>query len=576
MSDPEDIIASWQSFLETFQENNQRMADSFFQNMNKHMLPPTLFGDAFIKAGQALLKNPAHMLNAQTELLKEMNELWQRMGSTEKAASSSTDKRFTHEAWDTMPYFLFLKEYYLITARWLQNLVTNIEGIDENTSQKIQFYTSQLINAVSPTNFPFTNPEVLENIVKTKGACLTKGIENLIEDMEMGKWMKMTDPSAFELGHSIATTKGSVIYRNELFELIHYEPLTTKQFKVPLLIIPPWINKFYIFDLSANNSFVKWKLEQGHNVFIISWVNPGPDHALKSFDDYLLDGAYKACETIAALTNSRSINTIGYCVGGNLLAALSAYIAKIPAPFSLQSMTLLATITDFSKVGDLKFFMDEEYLQYMEETMTQKGFLDGNTLKSMFSMLRPNELVWSFFIKNYLLGQIPPAFDFLYWNSDSPRLPANLHRFVIQKCFQENQFMQKGGLSINNVPIDLRDITTPTCLVATQEDHISPWQSCFPAAHLIKGPVQFLLAGSGHVAGIINHPARNKYHYYTNPNHYLPANDWYNVSTKNEGSWWTYWNSWINGLSGEKNDLPPAFPAIEPAPGSYVRQQFQI
>ena len=576
MTEPEEegIIESWGTFLEAFQEQNQRMTASFFKGMQRQ-LPPTLVGDVFIKAAQALLKNPSYLLEAQGELLKEINDLWQKMLSAEEAVVPDfhSDKRFRHEAWRTVPYFLFIKEYYLITSRWLQNLTSQVEGLDSQTNQRIQFYIKQLTEAISPTNFPFSNPEVLEELVKTQGTSLKKGFENLVEDMESGQWMKMTDPSAFELGKTIASTKGEVVFRNDLLELIHYMPLTEKQYAVPILILPAWINKYYIFDLSPSNSFVKWMLEQGYNVFIISWVNPGPRHASKTFDDYLLDGAYRACDFVSSLTQSPTLHAMGYCVGGNMLAALGSYVAKTHASFSLQSMTLLATIIDFTKVGDLKIFMDDEYLQSLEETMTQKGFLEADTLKSIFSLLRPNDLIWSFFIKNYLLGQIPPAFDFLYWNSDSMRLPANLHRFIIRKCFQNNLFMNPGDIDINGVPLDLGDITIPTFLLATQEDHISPWESCYPAVHLFKGPLQFVLAGSGHVAGVMNPPARNKYHFFTNSDFPFDSQEWLKATTKNEGSWWTTWNEWISLLSGERVLPTVTYPSLEPAPGLYVKEK---
>lgn len=429
----------------------------------------------------------------------------------------------------------------------------------------------QMVDAASPTNSPFTNPEVLEEFVKTKGRSLRQGLETLLQDMETGQWMKMTDPSAFELGTTVASTKGEVVFRNHLFELIHYAPLTKQQYKVPLLIIPPWINKFYIFDLSDSNSFVKWMVEQGHNVFIISWVNPGPELAPMAFEDYLIEGAHRACEVVASLTNEPRLNTMGYCVGGNLLTALNAYLAKVSAPFSLKTMTLLATVVDFEKMGDLRVFVDEQHLQNVEKTMAQDGFLNGEALKSLFSLLRPNDLVWSFFIKNYFLGQVPPAFDFLYWNSDSTRLPAGLHRFVLRKFFQDNLFMKPEGITIKGVPLDLRDIATPAFMLSTTEDHISPWASSYPAVHFFKGPVEFVLAGSGHVAGVINPPSKNKYGFFTNP--FFPENpyEWLETATKHEGSWWTAWQDWVLSFGEEKNPSLTDYPFLEAAPGSYVR-----
>ena len=566
---------SWGNFLETFQEQNQRMTETFFKGMQQQLpFPPTVMGDVFIKTAQALLKNPSHLLNAQEKLLGEVQSLWKKMLIPEEENNSpiSSDKRFRHDAWKNQPYFLFMKEYYLITSRWLQKLVSELEGLDHKTASKIQFYMKQLTEAVSPTNFPLTNPEVLEEFMNSNGDSLRKGFEALMKDMEGGQWMKMTDPSAFEVGKNIASTQGEVVFRNKLFELIHYAPRTKKQYSIPLLIIPPWINKYYIFDLTPKNSFVKWMIEKGYNVYIVSWINPDPEFASKTFEDYLLEGAYQACEKVSALSGSPSLHGMGYCVGGNLLTALNAYLSKSPSNFSLQTMTLLATIVDFTKVGDLKVFMDDEHLQYIEEMMTQKGVLDAEVMKSIFSMLRPNELVWSFFIKNYLLGQVPPAFDFLYWNSDATRLPANLHRFILRKYFQKNLFMKPGGIHIKETPLNLQEITTPTFLLSTQEDHISPWESTYPATHLFKGPVEFVLAGSGHVAGVINPPSQNKYYFYTNPDFPESVNEWLEMATKNEGSWWTKWDEWTSSLSGEK--INPILPKVSlgEAPGSYVRR----
>jgi polyhydroxyalkanoate synthase len=388
--------------------------------------------------------------------------------------------------------------------------------------------------------------------------------------METGQWMKMTDPSAFQVGKTLATTKGEVVYRNHLFELIHYAPLTNQQYSVPLLVIPPWINKYYIFDLSSSNSFVKWMVEQGHNVFMISWINPGSELASMTFEDYLIDGAYRACEVISSLTKSPSLHTMGYCVGGNLLTALNAYLAKAPASFSIQTMTLLATVVDFEKMGDLRVFIDEEHLQQVEKAMAQDGFLNGEILKSLFSLLRPNDLVWSFFIKNYFLGQIPPAFDFLYWNSDSTRLPEGLHGFILRKFFQENLFMKPAGITIKGIPLDLKEIRTPAFLLSTTEDHISPWQSTYPAVHLFKGPVEFVLAGSGHVAGVINHPSKSKYGFFTNASFPENAHEWLESSIKKEGSWWTAWQTWVSSFGGEKISPLTTYPFLESAPGSYV------
>jgi len=573
--DPLDVINFWSTFFKTMRQQNQHFFSSYVEGIQYQMpISPTAIADIFLKALQALSKHPELLFDAQKAFLKDYSDMYKRILSPiENEIPTTMDKRFTHKAWHTDPYFIFIKEYYLANAQWLTEFVSHIEGIDRETKNKLQFYMNQFIEAVCPRNFPFFNPEVLEELVKTDGLSLKKGFDSFMDDVSTGHWMKMTDPSAFKLGETLATTKGDVVFRNEIMELIHYSPLTEKQFSVPLLIVPPWINKFYIFDLSPNNSYVKWMLEQGYDVFMISWVNPGPSLASKNFEDYLLEGAYKACEVVSDMTKSPTLNAMGYCIGGNLLAALGAYLAKSPAFFTLQSMTLMATIIDFSKAGDLKIFLDDENLDYVEHNLAQNGFLDPEKLKSIFSMLRPKDLVWSFFVKNYLLGQIPPAFDFLYWNSDATRVPEALHRDVLRKCFKENLFLTPGGLTINNLPIDIQNITTPTLFVSTIEDHIAPWKSSYPAVHQFKGPLQFLLAGSGHVAGIMNPPSRNKYAYYTNSDFPYHPEEWLDAAVRHEGSWWPSWHDWLKSMSGKKvKPKENSYSSLGPAPGVYVKE----
>jgi polyhydroxyalkanoate synthase len=571
----QDILNNWNTFVDSFQEQHKQMTETYFKGMNQSLpVPPTLIGDAFIKVSKSLLENPSELFKAQGELIENINDLWQKtLDKKELPEETVLDKRFHHEAWHTVPYFRFTKDYYLTMSKWLQNLVKHAEGLDPLTASKVDFFTKQFIEAVSPTNFPLTNPEVLEELVKTQGESLKHGMEKFMEDLASGKGIQLTDPTQFEIGKTLATTKGDVVFRNELMELIHYKPLTAEQNEIPLLIIPPWINKFYIFDLSPHNSFVKWMLEQGHNVFIISWINPGPELAHKSFEDYLLEGTYRAADFITSMTKQKTLHTMGYCVGGNLLVAFAAYLAQKKAPFSLQTMTLLATIIDFSKAGDLKIFMDEDHLKYIEDSMDAKGFMDAESLKSFFNMLKPNDLYWSFFIKNYLLGQVPPAFDFLYWNSDSTRLPASLHKFICRKFFFENQLMKQGKLKLNDTLIDLRAIKTPTYILSTIDDHIAPWKSSYPLTHLLETPFKFVLATSGHVAGVMNPPSKNKYAYFENADYSLPPISWLNTATQTSGSWWTNWQDWIGPQSGQKIKPQNPFYSLEKAPGSYVKEK---
>lgn len=576
----QDLINIWGGFLDTCQSHQEHMMNSFLEPLEPvfsspliSALPSLSIDDILRKAMHALMENPHHFIKAQEELLVDLQGLWTKLLSleTRDVETFSLDKRFRHEAWESVPYFLFLKESYLITSRWIERSISHMDGLDGQTTQKVKFYLKQVLEAASPTNSPFTNPEVLEEFMKTKGASLQKGIKAFLQDMETGQAMKMTDPSAFRLGETLASTKGEVVYRNHLFELIHYAPLTAQQYEVPLLIVPAWINKFYIFDLSTSNSFIKWMLEKGHNVFIISWVNPDNTLASLSFEDYLLDGAYRACEVVSSLTESPTLHTMGYCVGGNLLTGLSAYLAKKPAPFSLQTITLLATIFDFSKVGELKVFLDDRLLQSLENRMMENGYLEGEIMKSIFSSLRPHDLVWSFFIKNYFLGQTPPPFDFLYWNSDSPRLAAGMHRFILRKFFQENLLMQPNAITVQSIPLNIQDICTPTFLLSTLEDHITPWESTYPAVHLFQGPLKFVLAGSGHVAGVMNHPSKNKYGFWENSAFPMDAKEWFQGATPHEGSWWTVWHDWVDSFGTEKKPPLRSYPFLGEAPGVYVR-----
>jgi polyhydroxyalkanoate synthase len=563
--DQQKFFAAWFSLMEALQKRHEDLHSSHFEAMQELMpISPLAMGEAWNKAVFAFMKHPAYLFEVQKELMVNLSK---------QEEDTSLDKRFSHEAWMRDPYFSALKKSYLLNSNWLRNTISNLEGIDDKTKQKLEFYVNQYIDAICPTNYPLTNPEVLEEFTKTGGASLEKGMEKLMDDLAKGHWIDMTDPKAFVLGKSLATSKGEVIYRNDIIELIHYKPLTEKQHSVPLLIIPPWINKFYIFDLSPHNSFVKWMLEQGMDVFMISWVNPGTNLSSKSFEDYMFEGGYKAAEVVSEFTGSNKLNTLGYCIGGNLLVALTAYLAKAPAPFEIVSQTLIATIIDFEKIGDLKFFLEDENLEYIEHNLERNGFVDPERLKSIFSMLRPKDLLWSFFIKNYLLGQTPPAFDFLYWNSDGTRVPEVLHKDVLRYFFKANLLMVPGGLKIRNVPIDLRSIEIPTFFLSTMEDHIAPWKSTYPAVHLLECPTEFVLGGAGHVVGVMNPPEKHKYAFYTNIQFPYTADEWFEKSTKHEGSWWPYWYTWLKPISGKKvSPVATSDVSYGEAPGEYVRE----
>jgi polyhydroxyalkanoate synthase subunit PhaC len=455
--------------------------------------------------------------------------------------------------------------------------VRHVDGLDDKTARKVDFYTRQFVDAMAPSNFALTNPEVLRATVESSGENLVKGLENLLADLERGKGklsIKMTDTEAFKLGENIAITPGKVVFQNDLIQLIQYEPTTAEVNRRPLLIIPPWINKFYILDLRADNSFVKWAAGEGHTVFMISWVNPDERLAAKSFEDYMFEGLLAALDAIERATGEKELNIIGYCLGGTLLSATLAYMA-VKGDTRCQSATFLATMVDFAQAGELGVFIDEEQLGSLEATMREKGYLEGSAMATTFNMLRANDLIWSFVINNYLLGKEPFPFDLLYWNSDSTRMPASMHSFYLRKMYQENKLVAPGGIELGGVAIDLRKIAVPAFIMASREDHIAPWKSTFAATRLYRGPIKFCLAASGHIAGVVNAPRAKKYCYWTSTKKARSPDPWFAGAERHPGSWWPEWQHWVAKFAGGKvkarkpgaGKLKP----IEAAPGSYVR-----
>lgn len=550
---------------------------------------PLGVGKAFQEVATKMLMNPIQLIDAQLSLWQEHLKLLQNLTlrnlgypTTAVATPAKGDRRFKHEAWDSLPWFDFIKQSYLVNARWLNDTVKTLalaEEPDFDKANKIMFYTRQVIEALAPSNFVATNPEVLYATLNSNGENLLNGLNNLLEDMERGKGtlsIKMTDLDAFQLGQNIAATPGKVIFQNDLMQLLQYQPTTDQVHLKPLLVVPPWINKYYILDLSPSNSFIKWAVAQGHTVFLISWVNPDERLAHKTFDDYLLEGPLAALNVIETTTGQREVNAVGYCLGGTLLAITLAYLAA-KKDNRILSGTYFTTMLDFSEPGELGIFIDEEQISLLEEKMKEKGYLDGSSMATTFNMLRANDLIWSFYVNNYLLGNQAAAFDLLYWNSDSTRMPAKMHSFYLRNMYQKNLLMQPNGISLNGQGIDLGLINTPSYFVSTQEDHIAPWKSTYKGVHLFSGPVKFILGGSGHIAGIINPPAKNKYFYYTSSKAKTTKNpdSWLSGAKMMEGSWWNDWAKWVSGYAGDKvaARVPGAgpYPALEDAPGSYVK-----
>ncbi|MEK7246408.1 MAG: class I poly(R)-hydroxyalkanoic acid synthase [Pseudomonadota bacterium] len=549
---------------------------------------PLNVGNAFIEMTARLMADPVRMAQAQMSLWQDYLGLWQNtaarmmgLGASPVAAPERADRRFKDAAWSDNQIFDFVKQSYLLTSRWLQSTVRDVEGMDKRTAKKVDFYTRQFVEALSPTNFVMTNPEVLRATMESGGDNLVRGLGNLLTDLERGKGrlaIRMTDMNAFEVGKNIAVSPGKVVFRNELIELIQYQPSTKTVHRTPLLIVPPWINKFYILDLRQENSFIKYAVDQGHTVFVVSWVNPDGKLTAKTFDDYMLEGPIAALGAIERATGEDGTNVIGYCIGGTLLACMLAYMAakgdkKLAA--QVKSATFFTSMVDFEDSGELGVFIDEQQLANLESSMSKLGYLEGTEMAAAFNMMRGTDLIWSFVVNNYLLGKEPFPFDLLYWNSDSTRMPAAMHAFYLRKMYHENKLSEPGGIALANVALDLRKIKVPTYIMATREDHIAPWKSAYVATQLYAGPKRFVLAASGHIAGVINPPAAKKYCYWDNAKLPKDPDDWIAGAAQREGSWWPDWDTWVKAFAGD--EVPARAPgtgglkALANAPGDYVR-----
>ncbi len=546
--------------------------------------PVNVFG-AMLQAAANMASDPTKMMQAQFELARDYTQLWQttmqRMWGVEPdpvATPARGDRRFRDEAWSENVYFDYFKQSYLITARWLQDTVTQVEGLDEKTAQKVDFYTRQFVDAMAPSNFVMTNPEVLRQTIESGGENLVKGLENLLDDLERGQGqlrISQTDEDAFEVGRNVAVTPGKVVFQNDLMQLIQYEPTTETVYRRPLLIIPPWINKFYILDLRPENSFIRWCVSKGLTVFVISWANPDEKLAKKSFEDYMREGPLAALGAIEQATGEKKANVVGYCLGGTLLSATLAYMAK-KNDKRFASATFLTALTDFAEPGELGVFIDEEQLDALEHRMDAAGgYLEGAAMANSFNMLRANDLIWSFVINNYLMGKDPFPFDLLYWNSDSTRMPADMHSFYLRRMYQENKLIEPGGIELDGVPIDLRDVNVPAFFLSTREDHIAPWKATYTATQLFSGPVRFCLSASGHIAGVVNPPEAEKYCHWVNQDAPADPEEWFNAAKQEPGSWWPEWLQWLSPKGGAqvkaRQPGDGKLPAIEAAPGSYVK-----
>ena len=535
---------------------------------------------AYMDLYSKMLSNPAGLAAYSTNIMLDYMQLWQSslmkmMGvqGTPVAAPAKGDGRFRDDVWSSNFLFDYMKQSYLIASRHVQHAVANVEGLSPESEKKVAFFTRQYVDALSPSNFALTNPQVLRETLASGGQNLLKGLNNLLSDMEKGG-ISMTDEKAFKLGQNVATTPGKVVFQTELMQLIQFEPTTRQVYRTPLVIIPPWINKYYILDLRPTNSFIKWALDQGHSVFVLSWINPDARHAQMGIEDYMKQGPLAALDAVEKATGERKVNFIGHCLGGTLLGATLAYLSA-KGEDRVACATFFVSLLDFSAPGELGVFIDEAQVDNLEKKMNERGYLESSEMASTFNLLRANDLVWSFVINNYLMGKDPFPFDLLYWNSDATRMPARMHCFYLRNMYLKNLLGVPGGITLEGVPIDLSTVKIPAYFISTAEDHIAPWKTTYKGAQYLGGEVRFVLGGSGHIAGIVNPPAAKKYHYWTNEARPESAEDWFNTATQHPGSWWEDWQRWMDVQNGGER-VPARKPGdggltpLEDGPGSYV------
>lgn len=571
-------------------EQSQRVLQEYLKRQERNdqipLIDPTIIGKSFQEFFDQLLKNPEKLIEAQVNFWKNTLDLWQSASKRmlgHKVQPVITpppgDKRFADAQWAENAVFDFIKQSYLLAADSVQGLARKVEGLDDKTARRVQFYTRQFVDAMAPTNFVHTNPTVLKATLDSSGDNLVKGLQNLLGDLERGRGqlqIKMTDLKAFKPGENIAVTPGKVIFQNELLQLIQYDPSTPTVYQRPFLFVSPWINKYYIMDMRPKNSMVKWMVDQGFTVFMTSWINPDERLAHKKFEDYMLS-IVAGMDAIEQATGEREINAAGYCLGGTILLITMAYLAA-QKDQRVQSAICFACMTDFSEPGELEVFIDEELITLLEKQMGERGYLDGSQMAGVFSMLRANDLIWYFVVNNYLLGKDPYPFDLLYWNSDSTRMPRDMHSFYVRNMYQKNLLRESGGITLAGVPIDLGKIKAPICFLSAYEDHIAPWKSTYAGTQLVGGPVKFVLSGSGHIAGVINPASSDKYGFWLNSKVPPSPDDWFKDAVQQEGSWWPDWLTWLQPYAGPQ--VPARIPGdgqlepIEDAPGSYVKMRY--
>ena len=575
-------------FLEQYSEIFNSLVKQVLHDPDKKSLNSMMDSE---KLSQLLSKgvkvDTAMLFNKQMSFMNQQAELWQ---SATKALLGTkvepvvieehNDRRFKDSEWSENPVYNYLKQSYLLNSNMMQEMVNSLHFDDAKAEEQVKFYTRQYINSVSPSNNALTNPEVCRDILESKGENLIKGLQNFMQDLQQSPAdalkITQTDPDAFTLGENLAYTPGDVIYQNDLIQLIQYKASTKKVNEVPLLFIPPCVNKYYVLDMDEKKSLIKWAVSQGHTVFIISWVNPDAKLSHKGFNDYMKEGPIAALDVIEEVTKLSKINVVGYCIGGTLLATTQSYLLA-KGDTRINSLTFLTTLLDFEEPGEIGVYLSEEVLPFLKKNIKEKGILDGRVLGLAFSMLRENSLFWSYFVNNYLKGKDPAPFDLLYWNSDSSNLPAETFDFYIKHTYQENNLIKDGVVEIEGVAIELSKIKTPSYFLATIADHIVLWQASYKGAKVLSGPTRFVLAGSGHLAGVVNSVDHGKYPHWVNDKLSDSAEHWFEGATKKEGSWWTDWENWVAPQSGQqvtaRKQGSKKHASVEAAPGSYVKKR---
>jgi len=581
-------------YLVNLQQSNQQWWQDFEQGkaavnspLNQAMNEVNL--DDFNKLLQGAANEPTAMLDLQMQWWQQQmsifqNVVMQEADNTPVIEAERGDKRFADKAWQEQAMYNFIKQSYLLFSKTYLDTINAVEGIDDKAKERLSFFSRQMINAMSPSNFIATNPELLNLTIEKKGENLVEGLAVLQQDMANSAdilKIRMTNNDAFQLGENVANTPGDVVFRNELFELIQYRPSTESVNKTPLLIVPPFINKYYILDLREKSSLVRWLVAQGHTVFMMSWRNPGAEHAKIEFGDYVTEGVVKAVTAIGDITGEQQINAAGYCIGGTLLASTVAYYAAKRMKKRIKSTSFFTTLLDFTQPGEVGSFVNEPMVRAIEAQNDTLGYLDGRSLSVTFSLLRENNLYWNYYVENYLKGNSPVEFDLLYWNSDSTNVTAACHNFLLRKLYLENKLVQDKGVKIGGVWIDLNKIKTPSYFISTKEDHIALWQGTYRGAMLTGGNKTFVLGESGHIAGIVNPPDKNKYGFWTNESQPEDADDWYASAKHNDGSWWTHWNQWLLDFNPDEKVHPyqtgnAEYPVLCAAPGEYVKQVLPI